>query len=136
MDLLKSSTKRWTGTGIYFLVLSHSLLAPSPLWYLGSLEPAIQDAVTNRMADFWQHLVGFQLLAMLVYWARGPGYAPAVSAWLLALIAYAFLTEGLQAMIPTRSCELHDISANLLGVLVGWCIGATLSRWSTQGLAL
>lgn len=120
---------------MYFLILSHSLLAPSPLWYLGSLEPTIQEAVTNRMADYWQHLVGFQLLAMLVYWARGPGYSPGVSAWLLALIVYAFLTEGLQAMIPTRSCELHDIFANLLGVLVGWWIGATLSRWSTQSLA-
>ena len=133
MDLLKSARTRWTLTGIYFLVLSHTLLAPTPLWYLGSFETAVQAAVTHRLADYWQHLIAFQLLAMLVCWARGPNNFPAVRFCLLALCGYALLSESLQALIPGRSWELHDLFANIIGVLAGWWLGATLKRWLLPG---
>lgn len=133
MDLHQSPRTRWTLTGIYFLVLSHTLLAPAPLWYLGSFEPAVQAAVTHRLADYWQHLVAFQLLAMLVCWSRGPEATPSVHLCLYALFGYALLSELLQALIPGRSCELHDLAANLVGIPAGWWVGTTLRRWSSPG---
>ncbi|MEO2020607.1 MAG: VanZ family protein [Pirellulaceae bacterium] len=132
MDRCKSPQFRWTVTCAYFAVLSHSLLAPSPLWYLGPMEPAIQEGVTGRFADYWQHLVAFQLLALLVCWARGPNGFPAVRTCLPTLLGYAIISEALQALVPSRSCELRDMAANLLGVLTGWLMGATLCRWHAQ----
>jgi VanZ family protein len=131
MDLLHSPRIRWSLAGIYFLVLSHSLLAPAPLWFLGAFEPAVEAAVTHRVSDYWKHLMAFQLLAMLVCWARGPSHSPAVPICLLALFGYALLSEMLQTLIPGRSWETHDVLANVVGILAGWWIGATLSRWST-----
>ena len=130
MDLLHSPRIRWSLTGIYFLVLSYSLLAPAPLWFLGAFEPAVEDALIHRVADYWQHLMAFQLLAMLVCWARAPSHSPAAHICLLALFGYALLSETLQYLIPGRSWESHDLLANILGILAGWWIGATLRRWS------
>ena len=119
-------------TCVYFAILSHSLLVPSPLWYLGPLEPALQEAVTDRFADYWQHLVAFQLLALLVCWARQPSGVPSVHSCLLALFGYAIISEVLQSLVPTRTCEPRDMMANLLGILAGWMIGATLSGWQVN----
>jgi VanZ family protein len=135
MDRRKSPQFRWTVTCVYFAVLSHSLLAPSPLWYLGPMEPVIKEGVTSRFADYWQHLVGFQLLALLFCWARGPSGFPTVRSCLLILLGYAIVSEILQALVPTRCCELRDMVANLLGVLVGWLMGTTLFRWQAQSPA-
>ena len=131
MNHLASPKTRWALTGIYVLALSHTLLAPSPLWYLGAFEPAVEAAMARSIADYWQHLLAFQLLAMLVCWARSPGNSPGTPVYLVALIGYALLTESLQSIIPGRSWELHDLVANLLGILAGWWLGITLRRWSS-----
>ncbi|CAM2058668.1 polysaccharide biosynthesis protein VpsQ [Desulfovibrionales bacterium] len=48
---------------------------------------------------------------------------------LLFLVLLAVVTELLQLFIPHRRFDLVDLSANLLGCLVGFLLGAVLRCW-------
>ncbi len=67
-------------------------------------------------ADKVVHLAVFALLAAAVRWRCGPAWTGA-----LAVAAYAGLSEGVQALaLPTRSGDLLDVLADLLGGGLGW----------------
>lgn len=103
----------------YWSALTVLLLAPEPTKLLG-LEPK-----TVASIDRGSHFVFFLTLALLVVASRGPIRRNFVA---LALVAYAFVTEGLQWFVPTRHVDPVDLLENLLGLAAGVLLWHTLQR--------
>ena len=62
------------------------------------------------------HLVLFALLAAAVRWRCGPALTGA-----LLVVAYAAASEGVQAVaLATRSGDVRDLVADLVGAALGW----------------
>jgi len=97
----------WVAGIAAFLVISIIPLSRSPL-------PEV------AMADKAAHFGVFLILALF------PTAAGAVRTRtvVVVLVLLALASEGLQAMIPFRSCEAADIAADLLGMLSGLALGA------------
>ncbi len=100
----------WIAGMVAFLIISIVPLGRSPL--LGV-----------EMADKIAHFGVFLILALL---PAATGVVRIRTA-LVVLILLALASEGLQAMVPFRSCEVADIAADLLGMLSGLALGAFLS---------
>ena len=67
-------------------------------------------------ADKVVHLVLFALLAAAVRWRCGPALTGA-----LLVVAYAAASEGVQAVaLATRSGDVRDLVADLVGAALGW----------------
>ncbi len=68
------------------------------------------------------HLGLFALLAATTRWRFGPATAA-----LAAVAAYAVVSEVVQgALLSTRSGDLYDVVADLLGVALGWLLAGRL----------
>jgi VanZ family protein len=100
----------WIAGMVAFLIISIVPLGRSPL-------PGVE------MADKIAHFGVFLILALLPA-ATG---VVRIRTVLVVLILLALVSEGLQAMVPFRSCEAADIAADLLGMLFGLALGAFLS---------
>lgn len=109
---------------VYWSLLTVLLLVPEPAKLLGLQRAAV--ASVNRGS----HFVFFLVLAVLVSASRWP-----VGRRLLAfaLVAFAFVTEGLQWFVPTRHVDPLDLVENLLGLLAGVLIWQTLQRTAAKG---
>ena len=116
----------------YWALLSVLLLAQDPFALFGVPRPPGPPG--GRGA----HFLFFTLLAFLAHVSRWPMRLRVLTG---LLVAYAFLTEGLQALIPHRTVELLDLIENLLGLAAGtaiwWFVGdrASKRRRSRDGSA-
>jgi hypothetical protein len=97
----------------YWILLSVLLLAPDPFALLGVTRPP------GPPGGRGVHFLFFTLLALLAHASRWPMRLGVLAG---VLVAYAFLTEGLQALIPHRTVELLDLVENLLGLAAGTAI--------------
>jgi len=104
---------RWI-TAIYWTTLTVLLLVPDP-WALLCLRPPLAGG-----SSFSVHFGCFVLLGALARSARFPGRP---MAWAGALIAYAVLVELAQAVVPMRTVQWVDVTANLTGLACGTLIG-------------
>ncbi|MEQ1801659.1 MAG: VanZ family protein [Gammaproteobacteria bacterium] len=105
----------WLVTGI--LILGVGLVsALSPV-------PASMPSLNDKLL----HVLGF--LAFML-WFGGiftPRFVPRIA---LSLAVYGLLIELLQSLTVTRQAEALDLAADVLGILLGWLLGAAgLSRW-------
>ncbi len=91
------------------------LLTPDPL-------AVVRDTSLNwvsSVSDMLKHAFVFAVFSMtvlslcLVTSREIPPFA------VLAVLAYSFLIEGLQAFVPGRSCDPRDALANVVGVVLG-----------------
>ena len=96
----------------YFLLLSWQLLTPVTIVSAGSWDKLI-------------HFSGFFLLGGLAMLA---GWKTSVYKILLALIAYAALTEILQHFIPGRSFSVLDWVADSMGVVIAVLISSVVLK--------
>ncbi len=72
-------------------------------------------------ADKVVHALLFGLLAATTRWRFGP-----LPAGLVAVVAYAVVSELVQGVLPTRSGDAYDVVADLCGVLAGWLLARRL----------
>jgi VanZ family protein len=78
------------------------------------------------------HGIAFVLLTVALlaaYFPRGPFWIP-----VSLLAAYGLLIEAVQAFIPYRSAELHDLVVDFVGIAVGvvlyrWPVAPLIARW-------
>jgi VanZ family protein len=96
----------WLGLGWVFVALS----------ILVSLVPG-EDLPQTHVGDKWQHAIGYALLTL---WFTG--IYPKTSYWkvgggMLALGAAIEIAQG--AMHFGRQMDIHDVGANMLGIVIG-----------------
>ena len=72
------------------------------------------------------HLVGFTLLAGLLFWERRTG----TTERLFGLLLLAMATELLQFYVPDRTPRVSDLMVDALGILVGWGLGYLLRHFT------
>jgi VanZ family protein len=48
--------------------------------------------------------------------------------WFVWGILYAAISEGLQCLVPYRSCNISDMLANMIGVVVGFIIFVSIRK--------
>lgn len=96
-------------------VVSWGLLTPDPL-------AIVRDTSlgwVSNVSDMLKHALVFAVFSTtmlslcLVAFGEIPPFA------LLAVLAFSFMIEGLQAFVPGRSCDPRDAVANVGGVLFG-----------------
>jgi len=97
----------------YCLFLTLLLLAPDPMTLLGI------DRLPTPDRGRGLHFAVFVLLALVVHASRLRVRRGLVT---FLLLAYAFLTECLQGVVPSRSVEFLDLLENLLGLSAGTAI--------------
>jgi len=96
-------------------VVSWGLLTPDPL-------AIVRDTSlgwVSNVSDMLKHAFVFAVFSTtvlslcLVAFREIPPFA------LLAVLAFSFMTEGLQTFAPGRSCDPRDAVANVAGVMFG-----------------
>ncbi len=100
----------WVAGIVAFLVISIMPLGRSPL---------PEAAMVDKVAHFGVFLV----LALF----PTAGGAVRTRTVVMVLVLLALASEGLQAMVPFRSCDAADVAADLLGMLSGLALGTFLS---------
>ena len=118
----------WTIAFAYLALLSALLLAPDPWWHLGGNSTQVKRLVQRTVSDYALHGLAFMVLAILFLFALRPKQRQRATICLTALAAYSLLLELLQLLVPSRSCHLGDMLANLVGLSVGWFLFSTMSR--------
>lgn len=67
--------------------------------------------------------------AIFIPWAffcvKTKKYLPA---WFIWGMLYAAISEGLQCLVPYRSCNISDMLANMIGVIVGFIIFVSIRK--------
>ena len=101
----------WIAGIAAFLAVSVMPLSRSPL-------PGVE------MGDKIAHFGDFFVLALFPV-VTG---AVRVRTVFLVLLVLAITSESLQALVPFRSCEVADLAADVMGLLLGLVIGVVLAR--------
>ena len=126
MELRTRIGLRCLSTG-YLVLLTVLLLTPDPMAVFRP-ERELYGIISWLMPSV--HFLTMALLAWLTLAARWP----LSLGWVVALlILYAVGTEGLQALVPTRTPSLADVFQNLIGIATGsavWALPALLIRRS------
>lgn len=110
--------KRLFRIGFYSALLSITALALMP-------EPAILPEVVHY-SDKLNHVLAFLLLNALFH-----GAYPLLthSIRMEVLLVYAFGIEVSQGVIPSRSMELLDFWAGLVGIIAWWAVSYTFFNY-------
>lgn len=123
----------WIGRWLFrmaLLALLVGLTLPADLIgqlveWLGQFIPGLGEISDEPGASFGLHFLLFLAVAsvLLVFRLDLP-----VWGLLLALVALATVTEGLQLAIPDRFGDWADVGTNLLGVGLGWVVRAGVDK--------
>lgn len=84
--------------------------------FLSRFMPNLGEITDEPGASFGMHFLLFLSVAALLPSLRLDMRLPSI---VMGLVALAFLTEGLQALIPSRSADWMDVGTNLIGVVFG-----------------
>ncbi|MDA1014439.1 MAG: VanZ family protein [Planctomycetota bacterium] len=96
--------------------LTAALLVSSP----GRMLPtSLANNIYVRIPDTVQHFTGYAVFAFALLWYRSVVMGRALFALLGVAIAHAMTTEWLQGFVPSRTPDLRDFAANLLGIAAG-----------------
>lgn len=94
-----------------------------------------QPAVYFDMHDGWKNIVGYGVLALAGFMGWRQGWGPRHwSGWLrrgvqtLSFCGIVLGMELLQLLIPTRFCDIKDVTAGSFGVAVAWLMAAIAER--------
>lgn len=101
----------------YAVLLTYLLLAPEPLFFLGSTGAQLDATVTRSVADWVEHAsvyLAFTGLVLVAWQGQSPN-----ALLVMLIIVHAILTETLQHWIPLRETSLLDLLANVCGILTG-----------------
>ena len=109
-------------TVAYWTFLTLLLWLPDPRALLWGWEP------TGGPRGY-AHIITFSLLGLLVELGRRE---KSILFWVGVLVAYTFLTEIVQEMLPIRAFEWRDIFQDLIGAFLGLGIGFLLRRGWTR----
>ncbi len=125
---------RWAfRAALLVLLLGLTLPADAISFLVGFLSQFIPNLgqISNEPgASFGMHFLLFFLVATLLLSLRLDMSFPAL---LMGLIGLAFVTEGLQALIPGRSADWIDVATNLVGVALGLGVSGSVA-WMRRGL--
>lgn len=94
--------------------------------FLSRFIPNLGEITDEPGASFGMHFLLFLSVAALLPSLR---LDMGLSSLVIGLVALAFLTEGLQALIPSRSADWIDVGTNLIGVAFGLFARLVIS-WS------
>lgn len=100
------------------------LLAYWLLIFVGTHIPATSLPSLDG-ADKLYHFLAFGGLAFLLCWAIPSGYWPLSRSLLIAAavaFAYAIVDELTQQLVPGRSCDIWDMGADSVGILLGLAV--------------
>ena len=98
------------------LALTTGLLVSSP----GSMLPtSLADNIYVRIPDTVQHFTGYAIFAFALLWYRSVVMGRALLVLLGVAILHASATEWLQGFVPSRTPDIRDFAANLLGIAAG-----------------
>ena len=89
--------------------------------------PAIQAMSSVSISDKWLHFLAYAFLAYVPTRLRKRQTAIRICC---ALIVMGVAIEGLQMMVPGRSCELLDAVSDAAGVVCTFLLTATWMRFS------
>lgn len=98
--------------------------------FLSQFIPNLGEISDEPGASFGMHFLLFASVAGLLLSLRLD--KPLLSL-LGPLVALAFITEGLQALIPGRFADWADVGTNLIGVVLGLCIRGSVV-WFRRGV--
>ncbi len=108
---------------LYLALLTAGLLVSNPFALAGRGESWLQ-ATYSRYLEPGGHFLGFLVLGLLASLSRWPRRWTARVALLLV---YAFITEGLQTLVPLRTPDVKDLVQNLAGAAMGFAVGWPLA---------
>ena len=97
-----------------WLALAFGLLA---IMLVISVNAPLMDAVDEFTDDWVVHILGFMIITVAFCGPLQPRYRKRV---FVAFLACGILIELVQLAIPGRSASLIDMSANLVGLTLGW----------------
>jgi len=89
-------------------------LAVAGVYVLAVLIPS-HSAPSISMYDKYNHMIAFAVLGLLIKMAYEIGYPKSFS----LLIGYGIWIEVSQYMTPTRSAEVADVVADIVGIAIG-----------------
>jgi len=112
----------------YALLLTYLLLAPHPLWFLGSEGITTEETVDENVADYVQHALAYAMLGGLTSLATIHRSRIEQIRWIAAAAGHGAVCEILQHFVPDRHFGLHDALANAIGAILGWLIVSLLKR--------
>ena len=98
----------------WWLAIAFALLA---IMLVISVNAPLMDAVDEITDDWVVHILGFMVITLAFCGPLEPRYRKRV---FVAFLACGILIELLQLGIPGRSASLIDMSANLVGLTLGW----------------
>jgi len=104
---------------VYWVWLTALLLVPEPAKLLGIAKTSVPSI--NRGV----HFASFLILAVLACASRWPIGRRRLA---LVLVGYAFLSEGLQGLVPPRQVDPLDLAENLAGLLAGTLLWHALTK--------
>jgi glycopeptide antibiotics resistance protein len=94
-----------------------------------------ESTVFFDLHDGWKNALGYGALALagFIGWPKGWGrheWKPGSRkrAQLIALCGVVVFMELLQLFIPTRFCDIKDMTVGSFGVLVTWCVATITER--------
>ncbi len=122
-------------TGTYVVLLTYLLLTPEPLFLFGSAAGEIHGAVDGTVSTYVQHTLAYAVLMALFVWTSSLRSRPSVFACIGIAGGHAFLTEGLQLIVPGRHGDPWDLIADFAGmavVLASAGIAVALQKFLTQ----
>jgi VanZ family protein len=100
----------------------------APLWLVAafvllavmlviSFNAPLMDAVDEVTDDWVVHILGFMVITVAFCGPLQPRYRTRV---FIAFLAFGVVIELVQLAIPGRTASLLDMSANVVGLLIGW----------------
>ena len=128
MDKVISFLKFIFHISVFFLIII-SLFPGSLLGYVLYNDLGKQpDLINNPIGTAINHFIYYFYVSMLglCLYLRSNNFQKLV----YSLFFLSIILEVLQLIVPNRTFEIYDVSANFIGVLVAYCLIKIYKSWS------
>lgn len=104
--------------------VSWALLTPDPFAFVRDTSLSwVQSA-----SDLLLHVIAFTVLSATVCSLSLAVCGEIPSIIIFAMLGYSVMVEGLQALVPSRTCDPRDAIGNVAGIVLGLTIARILSQ--------
>jgi VanZ family protein len=96
--------------------------------------PSTSAALAISVPDWSAHAMAYGIQMALVYWASLPlvGHGRSLAVGVFAAGAFGLVTESLQLLQPSRTVELKDVAANIMGALIFCGVIAVVGTFNSR----
>lgn len=128
-DSETSSRRRWNTAHLLLSLfqlaaVSWALLTPDPFAFVRDTSWSwVQSA-----SDLLLHVIAFTVLSATVCSLSLAVCGEIPSIIIFAMLGYSVTVEGLQALVPSRTCDPRDAIGNVAGFVLGLTIARMLSQ--------